>query len=231
MPAPRAPLALALALVSSAALCSCRTVEGPQPPGSVDAMGRPSGGPTPQRSWAGTRGGGEIGAPVPPPLERDWQWTVDAGTRPGPLEVPGATLAQGLRVAVATDAGLSGLAATHAFLEGVPAPVVVGYAAWPEGASPATEDAQWAGVQVRVEWMVALHARGSCAVDLEAVPRVVHPTGCTALLDEFRFRRTLSLGEALVVGTDPGRSVSRVAAALVGSKDGRGGRFVLRVRP
>lgn len=230
MPAPRLP-SIAVLLGTALLACGCQTTVGPTSPFAKDAMGRASAGPRVEHEWRGTREGGEIGAQAPIPMVADWQWTIDAGTVAGTVDLPGTALGQGLRASVATDTGLSGLAASHALAEGVPEAVLVGFTTWPEGASPATVDAMWTGAKVRVEWLVSLHGRTACSVDLDAMPRLVHPSGCTALLDEFRVRRTLALGESLVVAVDPARSPTRAAEAVVGAHDGRGARFVVRVRP
>ena len=155
---------------------------------------------------------------------------MDAGALVGTVDLPGTSLTQGLRVSVSAASALTGLAATHDLVEGTPSAILVGYSVWTEGASPSTADASWTGARVRVEWLVSLHGRSSCSVDLEAVPRVVPASGCPALLEEFRLHRTLDLGESLVIATDPAHRPTPAALALVGSQDGRAGRFVIRVR-
>jgi hypothetical protein len=75
-----------------------------------------------------------------------------------------------------------------------------------------------------VEWFVA-STRGSCSLEVDAVPRLVGDGGIT-VLERFRVRRVVAVGEALVIGT-MGRATSADTAALVG---GPASRFVLRVR-
>jgi hypothetical protein len=145
--------------------------------------------------------------------------------------VGGEALAGGLRVAVGNASPLAGRAETHAVEEGVPAPVVVGVAAWPSDAPPAPEVPGLAGPAVRVEWLVTLRARGCDAVEVEAVPRLTGATGCSGLAEAWRVRRTVPLGQALVVGTDGGPRTAATASALVGAAPGGAGRFAIRVRP
>ena len=82
-----------------------------------------------------------------------------------------------------------------------------------------------AGREVVVEWFVCARTRGSCSLEVDAVPRLVGDGGIT-VLERFRVRRVVAVGEALVIGTT-GRATSADAAALVG---GPASRFVLRVR-
>jgi hypothetical protein len=167
--------------------------------------------------------------PPGPPPDGAWQWIVEAGSIEGPIPGASQPWAGGLRVAVADEEGLSAQAATSAVEEAVPAAVLVGFSRWPAGAGPAALDPAWDGAQVRVEWLVSLRARGARSVDVEAVPRLVQRSGASALVEEYRLRRVVPLGQALLFGAG-GASSTRVAEVLVGARDGKPWRFALRVR-
>ena len=106
--------------------------------------------------------------------------------------LPGYTKSQverlpsGLRVALVAEGGLPGDVATTGAEHGVPVALPVGTVTWPAGArvSAATADPLWDGAEVRVEWMVTLSPHGSCGAVVEAVPRLTHRCGATALLVE-----------------------------------------------
>jgi hypothetical protein len=206
-----APL-LGLALVLSA----CRAVDVRTPLPDRDALGRPK--------------------PLhDPPLDQPtgaWRWHVDTATLDGPVASPSDAHRGGLRVAVVSEAGLPGDAATHEVVEKEAVALPLGQGRWPGRpyTSPPLSDPIWTGADVCVFWVVALHPRGSCAVLVEAVPQLSHPSGCTAVLSDLRVRRVLGLDEALVIGVDPGDPAAEQAAVLVGMPPGKTGRFVLRVR-
>ena len=196
-------------------------------------MGRTSGGTS--NPWRWTREGGSMDQPAAPPEAAvapvRWQWAVEAGPAEGPIDTGAESLAGGLRVAVASATPVSSRAATHAVEEGSPGAVLVGYVRWPSDAWPATEQSGWAGAEVRVEWLVALSPRGVGTVAFEAVPRLHGAAPCPVLLEEYRIRRTLPVGQAIVLFTEGPERSTPVAQALVGAREGMPGRFVIRVRP
>jgi hypothetical protein len=160
-----------------------------------------------------------------------WQWAVEAGPGDAHVDVADSAVAGGLRAAVADAAPTASRAETHAVEEGMPAAVLVGFTSWPSDAWPATEQSGWAGAEVRVEWLLHLTSRGSCAVSIEAVPRITGAAPCPVLLEEYRFRRTVQVGQAIVLSTDTTGRATRVSNALVGAREGKPGTFILRVKP
>ncbi len=183
------------------------------------------------------------GNPAPKALDvyEVWEWRVETGRLSGPVPAPAETFRAGLRVAVTRDAGLPGFADAHQVAEGVPVAIPVGEGRWPAGgwASPATADPIWADAQVRVSWQVTIRRRGTCAADVEAVPLLVHPTGCVALLHDLAVRRVVGLEEALVIGTDsaaaptgadPMARAARLLGGGGGTRGGGPGRVVFRLR-
>lgn len=229
----RTPLStwlLAAMALAAPALAGCATTEGPSPD-RRDEMGNIAPEPKPYRVYPGTLTGGSLDNPSPPPPDRIWQWNVEAGTVQSGIPGASVPLVGGLRTTVAEDGGLLGRAETYNVEESKPAAILVGFTRWPEGATTATADPMWTNVEVRVDWLLSLHPKGSCAVDVEAMPRLMLPSGCTALLEEYRIRRTVPLGEALVIATGGNGTSTRVADALVGAHDGKPARFVLRFKP
>ena len=217
-------LPLLVAAVSSA----CQGTETPTA-FPKDAMGRPAPETPVDRTYPGTTTGGPIDTPSTPVPVRAWQWTLEASVEEGAIEGASAPVAGGLRAAVSDERHAPARVETHVVEEGVPAPIPVGTVRWPEGGSPSAADAVWAGTLARVEWLVSLRPRGVGTVEVEAVPRLAGRDR-EALLEEYRIHRTLSLGQALVIGTTGERGATRVAEALVGAREGKPGRLVLRVR-
>jgi hypothetical protein len=161
-----------------------------------------------------------------------WQYRVETERLDGPMPSPSQSLAGGLRVAVTASPGLSGSAASHALFEGVPSALPVGRMRWPAPphVSGAVATGGWSGAEVEIAWLVKVTPRGSCAVEVEAVPRLCRPDGCPpVVLADLMICRVLGLDEAVVIGVDPSSPAARQAEALVGSP-GRAGRFVIRVR-
>jgi hypothetical protein len=162
-----------------------------------------------------------------------WRYRVDSGRLPGPAPTPSDPHPGGLRVAVTAEPGLPGDADAHEVYERVAFDVPVGRRAVWTGrpyASPAAVDPMWVGAEVGVVWAVVLESRTDCAVLVDAVPVLIHQSGCRAALVDLRVRRVLSLDEALVLAVDPSDPAASQAAVLVGSRDGETGRFILRVR-
>lgn len=209
-------------LTLAAVLSGCANLEGPGLRGSPDhGIARRAGTP----SWRWSTLGESVDRPVADPLApgRD-QWIVETGLASGASAEGGASLGAGLVVAVASDLPTRGVE-TASVEAGTPAAFRVGTVRWAgDGADPA--GAACAGREVEVAWLVCVRARGTCAVEVDAVPQLSGPGGVTTL-ERFRVRRVVAVGEALVIGAAPGRAVSADAAALVG---GPASRFVLRVR-
>lgn len=199
---------------SSAALAAvallaggCRTTEFSAPvPGRTDDMGRTIGPLTPDHGWS---------------------YTVESGALRGALPGSSERLAPGLAVAIRADGGLPGTAAAHGVEEYRPAALPVGLVRWPRGAGLPDADVV---DDVLVEWMIGLRERGSCAVEIDLVPRLTPACGAPVFLEGHRVRRRVALGEALVVTTVPGAGPGSIAAMLVGAPAGGAGRFVVRVR-
>ncbi|MCC7138722.1 MAG: hypothetical protein IT460_09900 [Planctomycetes bacterium] len=216
---PRATALTAVLCVVSA----CATTEGPR----LDTASGPTSGPragTPGWRWS------TLGESVDRPVsdgesEPRWQWMVDAGPADGGVE--GTPLPGGLSVAVRNDAP-SRRVETASIEAGRPHRFPVGRAPWlgdgGGAAGPVTQ-----GRVVRIAWQVCLRARGTCSVEVEAVPVLIDDADEETPLEAWRVRRTLALDEALVVGTDPARQPTDAASLVVGSP-GRPGRFVVRVR-
>jgi hypothetical protein len=164
--------------------------------------------------------------------EREARWTVDAGVLPGWAKSQVERLPSGLRVGLVGGGGLPGTAATTGAEHGVPVAVPVGRVTWPAGArvSRATDDPMWTGAEVRVEWLVTLSPCGTCGAVVDAVPRLTHPCGATAVRAELAVRRSVDLDEAVVIDAAPGHPSEPVLSLLVGGGPGRPARFVIRVR-
>jgi len=164
--------------------------------------------------------------------EREARWTVDSGVLPGWATSQVVRLPSGLRVGLVGGGGLPGTAATTGAEQGVPVALPVGTVTWPAGArvGRATDDPMWAGAEVRVEWLVTLSPCGTCGAVVDAVPRLTHPCGATAVLDELAVRRTVDLDEAMILDAAPGHPMEAALSLLVGGGPGRPARFVLRVR-
>ena len=163
---------------------------------------------------------------------REARWTVDAGVLPGFTKSQVERLPSGLRVALTAEGGLPGDVATTGAEHGVPVALPVGTVTWPAGArvSAATADPLWDGAEVRVEWMVTLSPHGSCGAVVEAVPRLTHRCGATALLVELSVRRSVGLDGSMVLDVAPGHASEATLSLLVGGAPGRPARFVIRVR-
>lgn len=220
----RTPLAV-LALVV-AAVPGCANVEGPGLRGTPDhGIARRAGTP----SWRWTTLGESVDRPVADPLSpaRD-QWIVEAGLASDgaaarPVDDEGTPVGGGLVVAVGADAPTRAVE-TASVETGTPVAFRVGTVRWAGDGADAAGLA-CAGREVVVEWFVCVRTRGSCTLELDAVPRLVGAGGVT-VLERYRVRRALAVGEAIAVRAG-GRGASADAAALVG---GPGSRFVLRVR-
>jgi len=178
-------------------------------PGGTDAMGRPVN-------------------PLAP--DHGWSWTLEAGAIPGPLSGSSERLGSGLRVAIRPSSGLPGTAATFGVEEYRPSGIPVGTVRWPRGALGYVSPATGPSDDVVVEWMVGLRERGSCAVDVDLVPRLTPSCGGATFLESLRVRRTVGLGDSIVLAADPAAGSSPDASLLVGAPAGRAGRFVIRVR-
>jgi hypothetical protein len=202
---------LAAAAASLALLVGgCRTTEVTKwVPGGTDGMGRPV-------------------QPLAP--DHGWSWNLEAGAIPGPLSGSSERLGAGLRVAIRPSSGLSGKATTFAVEEYRPSGIPVGTVRWPRGALGYVSPASSPTDDVLVEWMVGLRERGSCAVEIDLVPRLTPSCGEPTFLESFRVRRTVSLGDSIVFAADPAARSSADAGLLVGAPAGRAGRFVIRVR-
>lgn len=200
-------LVATVATLSMAIPVGCTTAEVRAPvPGATDDMGRAV-------------------SPLAP--DHGWSWTLDAGSIPGPLSGPTAPLASGLRLAIRADSGLSGSAAAYSVEEYRPSPIPVGTVRWVTGA--AGPDGGVSG-DVLVEWMIGLRERGSCAVDVDLVPRLTPSCGGSVFLESLRVHRRLTVGDSLVLTTGPVGESGTVAPLLVGAPAGGAGRFVIRVR-
>ena len=199
-------LALALALAVGA-LAGCRGVEVRAPvPGRADDMGRTV-------------------SPLAP--DHGWIFALEAGSIAGALTGPSERLASGLRLAIRADSGLAGSATAHALEEYRPSPIPIGTVRWVTGA--AGPDGGVSG-DVLIEWMIGVRERGSCAVEVELVPRLTPSCGDPVFLENLRIRRTLAVGDALILSTDPAAPSGSVAGLLVGAPRGGPGRLALRVR-
>lgn len=208
-------------LTLAAVLAGCANLEGPGLRGSPDhGIARRAGTP----SWRWSTLGESVDRPVADPLApaRD-QWIVEAGLAAGGLGDDGAPVGGGLAVTVGADAP-SRAVETASVETGTPVAFRVGTVRWAGDGADAAGLA-CAGREVVVEWFVCARTRGSCSLEVDAVPRLVGDGGIT-VLERFRVRRVVAVGEALVIGTT-GRATSADAAALVG---GPASRFVLRVR-
>ena len=212
---------LAVLALLSGGLAGCANVEGPGLRGTPDhGIARRAGTP----SWRWSTLGESVDRPVADPLApaRD-QWIVEAGLAEGALGDRGTPVGGGLAVAVGAD-GPSHAVETASVEDGTPTAFRVGTVRWTgdgaEGAGLAC-----AGREVLVEWSVCVRARGTCAVEVDAVPRLAGAGGGT-VLERYRVRRVVAVGEALVLGV-AARGASADVASLVG---GAGARFVLRVR-
>lgn len=207
----RPPIASRRALVAMAAYallasaCDSTRVRAPVP-GLTDDMGRAIGPLAPDHGWA---------------------YEVESGALPGALSGSSERLGGGLVLAIRAESGLPGTATTHSIEEWRPAPIPVGAARWPAGVAGCPADLSG---DVLVDWMVGLRERGTCSVEVEMVPRLTPTCSAPVLLEALRIRRTLALGDALVLSTDPVARSSELASALVGTPAGRAGRFVVRVR-
>jgi hypothetical protein len=160
---------------------------------------------------------------IPPQRDPDaWAYVIDADVRAlaTPDDAAGVALPAGVRANVAESPGLRGTAEAHAAIADVATPVPVGEATWSNDVyrSPATLDPVWNRARVAVEWVVVLRARGGCFVEVEAVPRLLHASGCIARLDEFRVVRRIALEDALVFSLDPRHPAAGEARALFGSR-------------
>ena len=225
------PALRSIALMALLVATGCAAVEGPgrsEKPGT--GSGRRAGTP----SWAWSTLGESVDRPVSDPQEaRRWQWLVEAGVAAGGLDEAGTILPGGLAAAVRVDAP-DGSGDTVSVDEASPTALVLGEMHWPSGGvDPAA--VAYAGRLVRVEWQVCLRAHGSCAVDVDAVPRLAQLSGgkrgtAVAVLESYRVRRTVPVGSALVIGTSASRAATAEAAALVGAPPTRPARFVLRIR-
>jgi len=209
-------------VLAAAALAGCAGVAGPSSRGSPDpGVARRDGAP----SWRGAALGDTADRPLADPVApaRD-QWIVVAGLASGAVGEEGAASTGALVVAVRADAPTRGVE-TASVEAGTPVSFPVGTVRWPADGADAAGLA-CAGRDVRVEWFVCLRARGTCAVDVDAVPRLVGG-GSVTVLERYRIRRTVPLDEALVVGAPAGRAAAADGVLLVG---GPASRFVLRVR-
>lgn len=177
---------------------------------------------------------GQRPAQKPPPREDAWRWVVDAEVQRGGVEGGVPLPRSGLVVVSGSVPSTSSSAPSHAMVEAVAAPVPVGEAVWRRGAyaGAATADPIWEGATVAVEWVVSIARRGSCLVEVTLVPRLVHPTGCVAILDDLKVVRVLSLDEGIAVAVDERSPASAVGRSLLGSKAAPTGpaRLVFRVR-
>ena len=215
-------VAVVVATASLVALAGCAGVAGPSSRGSPDpGIARRDGAPP----WRGATLGDAADRPLADPVTpaRD-QWIVEAGLASGPVGDAGAASPGGLVVGVRADSPTRGVE-TASVEAGSPVAFALGTVRWPSDGAEAAGLA-CAGREVRVEWHVCLRARGTCAVDVDAVPRLV-AGGSVFVLERHRVRRTVALDEALVVGLPAGRAPAPDTALLVG---GPGSRFVLRVR-
>jgi hypothetical protein len=213
---------VAVLALATGVLAGCANLEGPGLRGSPDhGIARRAGTP----SWRWSTLGESVDRPVADPLApaRD-QWIVEAGLATGGLGDDGTPVGGGLAVAVRADAPSSG-SETVSVEAGTPVAFRVGTRRWAGDGGDAA-GAAWAGREVAVEWLVCVRARGSCAVEVEAVPQL-SGGGEVTVLERFRVRRVVAVGEALVFGTTSGRAATADAAALAG---GATSRFVLRVR-
>lgn len=207
-PAPSS--AAVLGLVVALAAAGCRTTEVSAPvPGRTDDMGRRV-------------------HPLAP--DHGWSYTLEAGVVPGALAGSSERLGAGLRVAIRPSSGLPGTATAYGVEEYRPSGLAVGTVRWPRGALGYVSPAAGPTDDVAVEWMVGLRERGSCSVEVDLVPRLTPSCGEPTLLEGFRVRRTVSLGDSIVLAADPAAGSSPEASLLVGAPVGRAGRFVIRVR-
>ena len=195
-------------------VAGCRTMEVRAPiPVGADDMGRSIG-------------------PLAP--DRGWGFVVETGVLAGPPVGAGAgsgeRVGAGLFVAVRAEPGLPGTATTHAVEEYRPSALPVGTVRWPRGALGFESGSGGPSDDVAIEWMIGVRSRGSCAVDVDLVPRLTPSCGAPRFLESLRLRRTVALGDAVVLTADPAAGSPSDASRLVGMPAGRAGRFVIRIR-
>lgn len=213
------------ALAALAVLAGCAGVAGPSSRGSPDpGIARRDGAP----AWRGTTLGDAADRPVADHATSagdSWdQWIVEAGLASGAVDEAGSPSSGDLIVTVRADDPTRAVE-TASVEAGTPVAFVVGTVRWPSDGADAAGLA-CAGREVRVEWLVCLRARGTCAVEVDAVPRLVGG-GSVTVLERYRIRRTVPLDEALVVGAPAGRAAAADGVLVVG---GPASRFVLRIR-
>ena len=167
--------------------------------------------------------------------EGAWRWFLDVGREQGPPPAGGRRLAAGLVVVSGEGASGEGVAvpagaSAHVLVEADTTTVAVGEGPVRRGAIGSLADPAWDQGVVAVEWLVTAHRRGRCAVEVCAVPRLLHSCGRVVVLEEARVQATIDLGDAIVVGVDPKDPAADVGRTLVGAAPGRPGRLVFRVR-
>jgi hypothetical protein len=162
--------------------------------------------------------------------EGAWRWFLDVGRDEGPPPAGGRHLPPGLVVGSSEGVAVPAGASAHVLVEGDATTVAVGEGVVRRGATGSLADPAWDQGVVAVEWVVSAHRRGRCAVEVCAVPRLLHPCGRVAVIEEARVQATLDLGEAIVVAVDPKDPAADVGRTLVGAAAGRPGRLVFRVR-
>jgi hypothetical protein len=205
----RVPLALLAALLAGPLLVACARgpVEGP----SLE----------PQRPRVGVTAADPEGA---------WRWFLDVAREPGPPPAGGRHLPAGLVVQSGEGVSLPAGESSVVLVEGDTTPVAVGEGVVRRGVLGSLADPQWGQGLVAVEWLVSARRRGRCAVEVCAVPRLLHPCGLVAVVEEARVLATIDLGEAILVGVDPKDPAADLGRTLVGAAAGRPGRLVFRVR-
>jgi hypothetical protein len=161
--------------------------------------------------------------------EGSWRWFLDMSHDARRAEA-GEPVGPGLRASVAPGGASAGRERTFVLVEGESTPIPVTRVRDPHAIGfPVPGGPPWDEGETSVEWWVCSRRRGTCNVEVDAVPHVVHACGTDLVLGQYAVRRTLAVGDAIVLAADPAGG-SGTAGALVGEGAGRAGRLVLRVR-
>jgi hypothetical protein len=162
--------------------------------------------------------------------EGAWRWFLDVSRGEGPPPAGARRIGAGLVVQSGEGVSLSGNQSSHVLVEADSTTIPVGEGVVRRGVVGPLADPQWGQGVVAVEWLVSARRRGRCAVEICAVPRLLHPCGLVAVLEEARVQAVLELDDAVLIAVDPKDPAADLGRTLVGAGAGRPGRLVFRVR-
>ena len=162
--------------------------------------------------------------------EGAWRWFLEVARGEGPAPEGGRRLPAGLVVQSGEGVSSPASQSSHVLVEADQTIVSVGEGVVRRGVAGALADPRWSQGVVAVEWIVTARRRGRCAVELCAVPRLLHPCGLVAVLEEARVQAVLDLDESVLIAVDPKDPAADLGRTLVGAPAGRPGRLVFRVR-